>query len=111
MKQNHSDLTILGWEEWVSLPELGLPAIVAKIDTGAKTAALHATAIEPFGSERRPYVRFKVHPVPDKPEIEINCSAKVVDRREITSSNGETELRYVIETNVRIGEETWPIEV
>lgn len=105
------DPTILGWEEWVALPDLGLPAMVAKIDTGAKTAALHAMAIEPFGSERRPYVRFKVNPVPDRPDIEINCSAKVVDRREITSSNGETELRYVIETAVKIGEETWPIEV
>lgn len=111
MTKRTLETTILGWEEWVSLPGLGIPAVVAKIDTGAKTAALHATAIEPFGSERRPYVRFKVHPVPDRPEIEINCSAKVVDRREITSSNGETELRYVIETHVRIDDEQWPIEV
>lgn len=111
MTTKHDEPTILGWEEWVSLPDLGLPAVVAKVDTGAKTAALHATAIEAFGSEARPYVRFKVHPVPDHPEIEIDCSAKVVDRREITSSNGETELRYIIETTVRIGDTTWPIEI
>jgi ribosomal protein S6--L-glutamate ligase len=101
----------LGWEEWASFPKLGVPAIIAKIDTGARTSALHAFAIEPFGSEAKPFVRFGIHPVPDRPDIEIFCSAKLVDRREITSSNGESELRYVIETPVIIGDREWPIEV
>lgn len=101
----------LGWEEWASFPKLGVPAIIAKIDTGARTSALHAFAIEPFGSEKKPFVRFGVHPVPDRPDIEIFCSAKMVGRREVTSSNGESELRYVIETPVQIGDNIWPIEV
>ncbi len=101
----------LGWEEWASFPKLGVPAVIAKIDTGARTSALHAFAIEPFGTDTKPYVRFGIHPVPDRPDIEIFCSAKMVDRREITSSNGEKELRYVIETPVRIGDQEWPIEI
>ena len=101
----------LGWEEWAAFPKLGVPAIVAKIDTGARTSALHAFAIEQFGSETKPFVRFGIHPVPDRPDIEIFCSARMVDRREVTSSNGESELRYVIETQVQIDNEIWPIEV
>ena len=101
----------LGWEEWLALPELGLPAIKAKVDTGARTSALHAVAIEPFGSEGAPQVRFSLQPDPDDPDLVVTCSAKVVDRREITSSNGEVELRYVIRTPVNMGGKVWPIEI
>ncbi len=101
----------LGWEEWVALPELGLPAIKAKIDTGARTSALHAVAIEPFGSERNPQVRFIMHPDPDNPSIEVVCSAKVIDRRLVVSSNGESESRYVIEAPLMLGDKTWPIHI
>jgi len=102
---------LLGWEEWVALPGLGLPALTAKVDTGARTSALHAFAIEPFGGAHKPNVRFGIHPIPDRPDIEIFCSAPLVGRREITSSNGDSEMRYVIRTPVRIGEEEWPIEI
>jgi len=99
----------VGWEEWVVLPELGIPAIKAKIDTGARTSSLHAYAIEPYGRKNR--IRFKVRPLPERPELEIHCTAKMVDQREVTSSNGESELRYIIETKLTIGSETWPIEI
>lgn len=102
---------ILGWEEWLSLPELGLPAIKAKVDTGARTSALHAFLIEPFGPPSAPMVRFGVHPITGRDDIEIYCSAPVVDRREVTSSNGEKETRFVIRSRVRIGERSWPIEL
>ena len=101
----------LGWEEWLALPDLGLPAIRAKVDTGARTSALHAFAIEPFGSEDKPMVRFAIHPDPADPGLEIICSAPLKDRREVTSSNGETELRFVIETTVAMDGRSWPIEV
>ncbi|MCA0922260.1 30S ribosomal protein S6--L-glutamate ligase [Pseudooceanicola nanhaiensis] len=101
----------LGWEEWLALPGLGLPAIHAKVDTGARTSALHAFAIEPFGPADKPMVRFAIHPDPHDPELEIICSAPLKDRREVTSSNGETELRFVIETEVAMGGRSWPIEV
>jgi ribosomal protein S6--L-glutamate ligase len=102
---------VIGWEEWVALPDLGLPAIKVKVDTGAKTSALHAFQIEPFGSPIAPMVRFGIHPIPGRDDTEIYCSAPVVDRREVTSSNGERETRFVIGTCLRIGERDWPIEV
>ena len=101
---------VLGWEEWASLSELGLPALKVKVDTGAKTSALHAFAIEPFGEGQR-RVRFGVHPVPGRDDIEVICTGTIADRRQFTSSNGETEWRYVIGTRVRIGAREWPIEV
>lgn len=101
----------LGWEEWVALPDLGLPAMKAKIDTGARTSALHASDIEPFGPSQRPRVRFMVHPVPGRSDLEIPCSADIQDRRDVTSSNGETELRYVIASEITVGGRTWPIEL
>ena len=101
----------LGWEEWLSLPDLSLPAIRAKVDTGAKTSALHAAEIEPFGPSHNPQVRFLIHPNPEDPSLEVTCSAKVIDRRSITSSNGESEFRYVIRSHVEIGGRTWPIDL
>jgi ribosomal protein S6--L-glutamate ligase len=100
-----------GWEEWVSLPGLGMPALKAKIDTGARTSALHAHNIEVFGPASKPKVRFNVHPIPGKDTVDITCSAPILDRREVTSSNGESELRYVIETTLDVGGQQWPIEV
>ena len=105
-----TDFTV-GWEEWLSLQSLGLPALKAKTDTGARTSALHAFNIQPFGSEQNPKVRFGVHPIPERPDIAIFCSAPVVDQREVTSSNGVSELRYVIKTPVTMGDRTWDIEI
>lgn len=102
---------LLGWEEWVAMPDLGLPAIKAKVDTGARTSALHAVRIEPFGTEAKPQVRFIMHPDPDDPSIEVVCSARVKDKRQVTSSNGQTELRYVIQTKAKVGDKVLPIEI
>ncbi|MGR3570939.1 putative ATP-dependent zinc protease, partial [Brevirhabdus sp.] len=101
----------LGWEEWVALPKLGLPALKAKVDTGARTSALHAFEIEPFGPAAKPKVRFSVHPVPGRSDLVIPCSAELIDRREVTSSNGESEWRYVISTMLNVGGRHWPIEL
>ncbi len=108
--QNDAPLD-LGWEEWVSLPGLSLPAIKAKIDTGTRTSALHAVAIEPFGTEDKPQVRFIMHPDPSDMSIHVVCSAHVIDRRNVTRTNGESELRYVIMANIKIGNQSWPIEI
>lgn len=102
---------ILGWEEWVALPDLGLPAIKAKVDTGARTSALHASAIEAFGPATAPMVRFVVHPHPSRPGLAVRCAAPVIGRRDVTSSNGDTERRFVIATTIRIAGKSWPIEV
>lgn len=102
---------VLGWEEWAAFPGLGLPAVKAKVDTGARTSALHAVSVEPFGPVTNPQIRFILHPIPEKPDIEVICSAPALGQREITSSNGESEMRWVIETPVQVGEKTWPIEL
>ena len=100
-----------GWEEWVALPGLGLPAIKAKVDTGARTSALHAHDIETFGSAAKPQVRFNVCPVAGRDDIVITCSAPLIDRREVTSSNGESEQRFVISTQLEVAGKNWPIDV
>lgn len=102
---------VLGWEEWLALPELGLPAIKAKVDTGARTSALAASSIEEIGSEERPKVRFVVRPIPGRDDLEIACIADVIDRRDVTSSNGETERRYVIRSTASMGGREWPIDI
>jgi ribosomal protein S6--L-glutamate ligase len=102
---------ILGWEEWVTLPELGLPAIKVKVDTGARTSALHAFDVEPFGPARARRVRFGVHPLPRRRDVAIECTARLIDYREVKSSSGDRGARYVIETPIRIGKLQWPIEI
>ncbi|MEI9900147.1 MAG: RimK/LysX family protein [Hyphomicrobium sp.] len=73
---------VVGWQEWVALPDLGLPAIKAKIDTGAKTSSLHTHSIEPFCGARRLRVRFWVRPNPGSGDLDVGAEADVIDRRE-----------------------------
>jgi ribosomal protein S6--L-glutamate ligase len=94
---------IIGWHEWCSLPDLGLPGINAKIDTGAKTSSLHAYKIKPFTRDGANWVKFLVHPIQRHRHPEIECEAQVVDQRAVTSSNGTTETRYVINTTLILG--------
>ncbi len=111
MNLKQTKLIPIGWEEWVSLPELNLLAIKAKVDTGAKTSALHAFMVEKIEEEGEQKVRFGIHPIPERPDIELYCKAPLVAEREVTSSSGHTELRYVIRTIIKLGEKSWPIEI
>ncbi|HRD77410.1 MAG TPA: RimK/LysX family protein, partial [Hyphomicrobiaceae bacterium] len=106
-----SDPFVLGWEEWASLPDLGLPAIKVKVDTGARTSALHATGMRVEGPADARTLSFLVHPVRRRAEPAIACRAPLVGERVVTSSNGESERRYVIATRIRFGERSWPIEI
>jgi len=101
----------VGWREWCSLPDLGLPQIKAKVDTGAKTSCLHAFSVEPFVKDEKPWVRFGMHPNQHNTKIEIFCEAEVTDQRDVTDSGGHAEKRYVILTEVILGDRQWPIEV
>ena len=94
----------VGWEEWVSLPELNLPALVVKTDSGADLSALHAFNIQTFGKEDNLMVRFGINPIDTDERFSIFCSTRVIDQKNITSSNGISELRYVIETEIIIGD-------
>jgi hypothetical protein len=102
---------MIGWREWVSLPELGLPVIKAKVDTGAKTSSLHAFNIEPFFDRGRLKVSFQIHPLRTKSDLIVTCQADVVDYRSVSDSGGHREKRYVIMTRLVLGEVEFPVEL
>lgn len=105
-----NDLLTLGWREWVGLPELGIPLIKAKIDTGARTSALHAFELRPFSAQGRQRVEFRIHPQQRDRHQVIICTADVIDERMVTDSGGHKERRYVINTRLAIGMHSWLIE-
>ena len=95
---------LLGWREWVGLPELGVPAIKAKIDTGARTSALHALDIvEDQDDDGDAWVSFTTQPVQRNTSTEIRCRARVVDKRQVTDSGGHAAVRYVVRTSLVLG--------
>jgi hypothetical protein len=102
-------LPVVGWRELVALPELGLTAIPAKIDTGARTSSLHGTIIERFERDGEAYVRFAVDF--ERQHVRQVCEAVHVDWRGITSSNGETQRRMIIKTPIRIGDVEFRAEI
>lgn len=102
---------ILGWREWLALPMLGIPAIKAKVDTGAKTSALHTCGIEPFQNAGKTWVKFQVHPLRKRSNLVITCAVPVLDQRFVRDSGGHSELRYVIETQLRLNENEWLVEL
>lgn len=101
----------LGWREWISLPQLGLNAVKAKVDTGARTSALHAFRIEPYRRHGEARIRFDVHPYQYERQTVVHCDAGIVDRRRVTDSGGHREWRWVIETALRVGESVWEVEI
>ena len=106
-----SPFIILGWKEWVSLPHLNLPAIKAKIDTGAATSSIHAYHIEYFNKDNKTFVKYLLHPIQRNKKITIPCISEVIDEREVKSSSGQKEVRPVIKTLLKIGKSSWEIEL
>ncbi|UUV20826.1 30S ribosomal protein S6--L-glutamate ligase [Flavobacterium sp. CBA20B-1] len=105
------DKIIVGSEEWCSLPNLKVPAIKVRVDSGAKTSALHAEQIVPFEKNGEKWVKFVIHPIQRSAKSTINCEAKVIDKRVVKSSTGTRESRYVIQTELSLGEQSWNIEL
>jgi hypothetical protein len=111
MAGKKSKMKLIGWREWISLPELGISAIKVKVDTGAATSALHATKIRYLEKlDGQTYVSFvvteRLHPHKTK-----RVRAPLVEQRQVRSSLGHASVRPVIRTTIQLGEEQWPIEI
>lgn len=102
---------LIGRSEWCALPNLHIPAIKAKIDTGAKTSAIHAFNIERYTKHGKPYARFDIHPIQSNEKVIVTAKAPIIDERFIMSSNGHMEHRYVISTALIMGDQRWKIEL
>ncbi len=102
-KKKKRPQSLIGWREWASLPDLGVDHINAKIDTGAKTSAIHAFKIKEVEIDGEAYVKFFLHPVRRRKSPEIFCCVPIAGKRLIRSSNGQIEERYVISTRLRLG--------
>ncbi len=111
MSGSQQPLRLIGWREWLALPELGISAIKAKIDTGARTSALHAFYVERFKRRGVDRVRFGIHPLQKHSDSVLQCEACLLDRRSVTDSGGHREKRYVIETALIAGDMTWSIQL
>ena len=105
------DKDAIGWREWLALPQLGIPAIKAKIDTGARTSALHTFSLEEFSAGGIRMVRFGIHPLQKRKDIELFCEAPVLERRRVKDSGGHSEKRYVIQTDAVLKNELWRINI
>lgn len=106
-----ADRTIVGGTEWCSFPSLGIPHVMARVDSGAKTSALHAFNIMRFERNGEAWVSFEVHPVQSVRRIVVRCEAPIVDRRSVKSSTGISEKRYVIKVPLVLGGAMWDIEL
>lgn len=113
MKLSRSDLKkpVLGWREWVSFPDLKVKDIKAKIDTGARTSALHVTDMIFTKKGRTEYVEFVIYPLQKKQKPKIKAKAKLLERRPVRSSNGQVTIRPVIETTIKIADMKYTIEL
>ncbi len=105
------DKVIVGSEEWCAFPQLGIPTIKARVDSGAKTSALHAVNISPFQRDGENWVKFDINPIQNNTKTVIHCQAPLVDKRIVKSSSGFREQRYVIKSQIKIGTADWDVEL
>ena len=106
-----AEMIDLGWCEWLSLPELDIPMIAAKIDTGARTSCIHAFSVEPFQRDGHTWLRIGIHPLPDNDDVEIWRELPAVDQRTVRDSGGHEEQRWVVRSSIGIGDQQWPADI
>lgn len=109
--EKKSPLPVIGWREWVSLPDLGIKQIKVKVDTGARSSSLHAFDLHEFERDGEAWVRFKVHPDQRKTAVTVVAEAKILDKRNVRSSSGKASMRPVIATSIRLLGATFIAEV
>jgi|SRR5690554_173628 len=104
-------MKIIGWREWAALPDLGIEQIKVKVDTGARTSALHAFEVNTWFDGEQEWVRFRIHPLQKNNELIKECVCPVLERRQVTDSGGHREERIVIRSDLIMGERRWPIDI
>ncbi len=107
----HPARPVIGWREWVGLPDLGIPMIKAKVDTGARSSAIHVTDLEGFRRRGKEMVRFVVHPKQRKSHPEVSAEAELLEWRHVTSSGGHASRRAVVLTTLQLLDQSWKIEL
>ena len=111
MTENSIEKMIVGSEEWCQISQLGIPAIKVRVDSGAKTSAIHAFNIQSFKRGTTPWVSFDVHPLQNNRSVFLRCEAPIVDRRMVKNTSGASEKRYVIKVPIRMKDQVWDIEL
>ena len=111
VKLKNIHLPVIGWREWVSLPELGIETIKVKVDSGARSSSLHAFDLHTFDREGNQWVRFKVHPLQRSQEKKIVVEAPVLEFRSVKSSSGVAKMRPVIIAEIEMLGKRWPVEL
>jgi hypothetical protein len=104
-------LPVIGWREWLSLPDLGVKSIKVKVDTGARSSSLHAIRQKVFERDGEKWVQFQINPLQDTTEYKVTAKAKIIDFRSVRSSSGSAEVRPVIKTRIKLLDRLWPIEL
>ena len=111
IKKKGNNLPIIGWREWVGLPDFGIEAIKVKVDTGARSSSLHASNLREFDRNGEKWVRFKVHPIQRKRDATVEIEARVIEYRSVRSSSGKATVRPVVITRLTLLGITWPVEL
>lgn len=104
-------LEVIGWREWVALPDLGIQAVKAKVDTGARSSSLHAYGVEEFRRGGKRCVRFRVHPFQRNARAFVQSESELLEYRRVKSSGGHETLRPVIVTTIELLDARWEIEL
>lgn len=94
---------LLGWREWAMLPDLGINQIKVKVDTGARSSALHTLELEPYVKDNENWLMFRLDPSHKQNGAVIECHAPIKDKRVVANSGGHKQRRYVIETKIIFG--------
>jgi hypothetical protein len=111
MNPQNEPKMIIGCDEWCAFPSLNIPAIKARVDSGAKTSSMHAINIERFSRNEESWVRFEVHPLQKNRKVTVHCEVPLIDQRVIKSSSGDKEKRPVIRVPLSLGGTLWEVEV
>lgn len=111
VKKENPSLPVIGWREWVALPDLGIKSIKVKVDSGARSSSLHAPDLKIFDRDGVQWARFKVHPLQRSNEKTVEVEAVILEFRSVRSSSGIAKMRPVIVTNVKLLGTKWPVEL